>query len=598
MSSPRSAAPVPELEDELAAFRAQWQAEAQRRNQPLTASPSLPSTSAAPRPASPPTSPKQGRKSLDAEEDLGERLSGLHLEEKEREQPAVLSERERSLARQRPKSALEHYRAAVEYEKEGQLQDALVNYRSAFRLDPDVDRAYHLESVALDRKRAARGPDSHAPSSSTASDFFQRTQQPSGEFKFERTLQLTPDYDAKKEHRSREEAERESGSGDKDSTHPSSTTFLLNSLLKSIAENPYERPPPAVSAAPAPSSDTSPSSATVPLPPPVSLSLKPPTALTAEQVLASLAFIPADEEKPLPLAHLPHEVLLLILHHLSLSSILPPPKAINTEPEPQPFPHKGKRAVKKKTLKEEMQLLEMELELEDHQERAWQMDVEALERFALSCRAARVLTLDTALWRALCFRTYVPPHQISRGESSAQLVTQHGNDWRRFFIEHPRLRFDGAYISVVTYLRRGETESRYAPTHLVTFYRYCRFYHNGLVLSLLTTDPPNTVVRRLNPTLRMKGLTIGRWRLKGELVELSDLQDPAVKEQDRKYSFKMEFKLKSTMRGKQNKLEMISLATENLRTLEVEPLALRPVKPFFFSRVAAYAGEDKTDVAA
>lgn len=41
-----------------------------------------------------------------------------------------------------------------------------------------------------------------------------------------------------------------------------------------------------------------------------------------------------------------------------------------------------------------------------------------------------------------------------------------------------------------------------------------------------------------------------------------------------------------------NKLEMLSLATEDRRTLDLEDVPIRPTKPFFFSKVAAYAGEE------
>lgn len=44
-----------------------------------------------------------------------------------------------------------------------------------------------------------------------------------------------------------------------------------------------------------------------------------------------------------------------------------------------------------------------------------------------------------------------------------------------------------------------------------------------------------------------------------------------------------------------NKLVMVSLATENRRTLEVEEVPIRPSKPFFFSKVAAYVGEERVD---
>jgi hypothetical protein len=43
---------------------------------------------------------------------------------------------------------------------------------------------------------------------------------------------------------------------------------------------------------------------------------------------------------------------------------------------------------------------------------------------------------------------------------------------------------------------------------------------------------------------------------------------------------------------RRNKLEMILLATEHRQTLELEPVPIRPTKPFFFSKVASYAGED------
>ncbi|GAA6022393.1 hypothetical protein JCM11491_001576 [Sporobolomyces phaffii] len=193
--------------------------------------------------------------------------------------------------------------------------------------------------------------------------------------------------------------------------------------------------------------------------------------------------------------------------------------------------------------------------------------------------------------RALGRRTYVPAQQIAREESAAELVKSHGNDWRRFYVEHPRIRLDGCFISVVTYLRRGEVVSIYAPTHLITFYRYYRFYHHGLVISLLTTDPPNTVVRRLNPSLRTHGLTFGRWRLRGDLVEMSDLEDPSIGPDARKYSFNMTCRLKSSARGRMNKLELLSMSTQRRDTLEVEELPLRPNKPYYFSKVAQYAHE-------
>lgn len=51
--------------------------------------------------------------------------------------------------------AVEAYRKAVQHEQKSELDDALRLYRTAFRLDPNVDRAYHLMEDELHRKAAA-----------------------------------------------------------------------------------------------------------------------------------------------------------------------------------------------------------------------------------------------------------------------------------------------------------------------------------------------------------------------------------------------------------------------------------------------------------
>ena len=50
---------------------------------------------------------------------------------------------------QKLSSAIELYRLAVQFEQEGNLDNALIQYRQAFRLDPHVDKVYHKEEVRL-----------------------------------------------------------------------------------------------------------------------------------------------------------------------------------------------------------------------------------------------------------------------------------------------------------------------------------------------------------------------------------------------------------------------------------------------------------------
>lgn len=150
--------------------------------------------------------------------------------------------------------------------------------------------------------------------------------------------------------------------------------------------------------------------------------------------------------------------------------------------------------------------------------------------------------------RSLCHQTYLRPHQTL--DPPSLLLAHHSSDWRRCYIEHPRLRLDGVYIAVVTYVRRGSAEAWYAPQHVVTFYRFLRFYANGIVISLLTTDTPQSLVKGLNLTMRMKGLGFGRWRLRGDQVEIWGLEDPSIERERRKYAFRMTLRLKSSTRGK------------------------------------------------
>jgi hypothetical protein len=150
-----------------------------------------------------------------------------------------------------------------------------------------------------------------------------------------------------------------------------------------------------------------------------------------------------DFEKGCPFGNLPQELLQLILRHLALSSVTPPPSTAQIEPS-RPQGRKAKRL----TAKEERYRMEAEVGVAHPTVLAGtgRMDVEALERFARVCRAARVATLDEGLWRyaspsllvrlggtqrrtcrRLCERTYIPPQPVP---SPALL-----QDYRRCFIE-------------------------------------------------------------------------------------------------------------------------------------------------------------------
>jgi len=226
----------------------------------------------------------------------------------------------------------------------------------------------------------------------------------------------------------------------------------------------------------------------------------------------------------------------------------------------------------------------------------------------------------------------------------------HALDWRRMFIYQPRLRLDGCYISLVRYPRLGESANPwYTPTHFVTYYRYLRFLQDGRCVSFTSTDEPRLVVRSLGwgatsssstsgepaaAARPLPGLLFGLWSLDHDRVRLFRLhQDPNHPASFQSsspssssssssnpllshpvvgraaYEFEIRAKLSSTRRGKMNKLEVESLATTNLVSGEVCQVPLCPAwsssaagaeegqtqegscgpsKPYIFSRVVSY----------
>ena len=67
--------------------------------------------------------------------------------------------------------AVEVYRKAVQHEQRGELDDALRLYRTAFRMDNNVDRAYHLMEEELHNKASSSAqPKVHHRKTSSTSD--------------------------------------------------------------------------------------------------------------------------------------------------------------------------------------------------------------------------------------------------------------------------------------------------------------------------------------------------------------------------------------------------------------------------------------------
>ncbi|KAL8850754.1 MAG: hypothetical protein Q9221_004322 [Calogaya cf. arnoldii] len=189
--------------------------------------------------------------------------------------------------------------------------------------------------------------------------------------------------------------------------------------------------------------------------------------------------------------------------------------------------------------------------------------------------------------------------------------------YRQMLRTRPRLRFNGCYISTVNYHRQGasttSSNSTYTcPVHIVTYYRYLRFFRDGTCLSLLTTTEPADVVHHLTkenlhahhnkesmlPSAIMRHALKGRWRLSGGLGYQHDdtekegdvhIETEGV---DAKYMYKMQLSLRSAGRAggtRNNKLVWKGFWSYNRLTDDWATFTLRNDRAFFWSRVKSYA---------
>ncbi|KAG6890318.1 hypothetical protein C0995_009524 [Termitomyces sp. Mi166 len=374
-------------------------------------------------------------------------------------------------------SALNVYRRAVQREQNGDLDDALLLYRQAFRMDPHVDQVYHREE-ALASIAAAQQINLQKSSASAADNPIE-----------ELTAKAQASLSVK------------SCAGAVSGVRV--TSQVLANILAGFPDD--------------------------------------------------LSFEPENEEEPVHLQMIPDELLVVFLRKLDTTSI---------------------------------------------------------ERFASVCRKARVIALDSDIWRELVGATYQLP-QVTRDEDLTSVLERYLYDYRRVYIEHPRVRMDGVYIATCHYVRPGLSDNSWVTiNHLITYHRYLRFYPNGQVLSLLANEEftPQQVIPLLKPTLRMKGFYIGTWSLTDTTVQITNLLDASGRYplptddsplppsahhfnsgEANRYTFVMTLSLVSRPLGRWNKMNILAYNSVRLETGDVNPVALKNERPFWFSKVRSYS---------
>lgn len=216
------------------------------------------------------------------------------------------------------------------------------------------------------------------------------------------------------------------------------------------------------------------------------------------------------------------------------------------------------------------------------------------------------LSLTCSKFNELCFHTSTPfkmfkdfiyPKQVYDNE----LVKLNGENtikeletvlWDKNYElmlkERPYIKFEGVYISVVNYLRYGSnaegSSSLNNPVHMITYYRYYRFYEDGCVLRLLTTDEPTTVVNHFTRDNNIRSSHICTWKLyfDGETNYVS------ITRSNEKYTFVEKLEIKNQGRKRFQRLKWIESTVED-KEGNIAPCSLKNEKPFFFSRVKSYS---------
>lgn len=98
-----------------------------------------------------------------------------------------------------------------------------------------------------------------------------------------------------------------------------------------------------------------------------------------------------------------------------------------------------------------------------------ELDIRSLEIISRVCRGFYVCARDAEIWRMACVRVWGV--NCGRYEPKYQ-------SWRDMYMQRPRLRYNGCYISKTTYIRHGENSFQdefYKPWHLVEYFRYLRY---------------------------------------------------------------------------------------------------------------------------
>ncbi|KAG5525072.1 hypothetical protein RHGRI_031677 [Rhododendron griersonianum] len=146
------------------------------------------------------------------------------------------------------------------------------------------------------------------------------------------------------------------------------------------------------------------------------------------------------------------------------------------------------------------------------------------------------------------------------------LQSKYDGSWRKMWLSRPRIRTDGLYVSRNTYIRAGIAEWKISnPVHVVCYFRYLRFYPSGRFLYKNSSQKVKDVAKFMNfRASKTESVHSGHYTLSNDKVEAAFLY-PGL----RPTVWRIRLRLRGTMAGANNRMDLLSLVTSGVNDGEV-----------------------------
>ncbi|CAM0150832.1 unnamed protein product [Urochloa decumbens] len=217
------------------------------------------------------------------------------------------------------------------------------------------------------------------------------------------------------------------------------------------------------------------------------------------------------------------------------------------------------------------------------------MNPYTLGRAACVCRKWKYTARNPTLWRAACLKTWQVSVLIFVTQFSCYIFSSiqfyimkrtgmeanymmvrslYDSSWRRMWLQRPRIRIDGLYVSRNTYIHTGVTEWQFKKTvNVVCYYRYLRLFPSGKFLYKISPDKVKDAVKCMHFRASKADCVF-----KGDYILSEDGQiEMALLYPGHRYTLvRMRLRLRGTTVGANNRLDVLKILTTGVNATELK----------------------------